>query len=178
MNPIVGTVFSARMLVALLMGFSSGLPLLLTGSVLQAWMTDEGVDLGTIGLFALVGLPYTLKFLWAPLTDRFGVPLLGRRRGWLLAVQLLLMLAIAALGWTQPGENPLVVAMAAWLVTFFSASQDIVIDAYRREALADNELGLGASLYVIGYRSGMLLASSGWGFQEVMQTVACVAALI
>ena len=161
MNPIVGTVFSARMLVALLMGFSSGLPLLLTGSVLQAWMTDEGVDLGTIGLFALVGLPYTLKFLWAPLTDRFGVPLLGRRRGWLLAVQLLLMLAIAALGWTQPGENPLVVAMAAWLVTFFSASQDIVIDAYRREALADNELGLGASLYVNGYRIGMLLASGG-----------------
>ena len=105
MNSIVGTVFSARMLVALLMGFSSGLPLLLTGSVLQAWMTDEGVDLGTIGLFALVGLPYTLKFLWAPLTDRFGVPLLGRRRGWLLAVQVLLMVAIAALGWTQPAER-------------------------------------------------------------------------
>jgi PAT family beta-lactamase induction signal transducer AmpG len=161
MNPIIGTIFSARMLVALLMGFSSGLPLLLTGSVLQAWMTDEGVDLGTIGLFALVGLPYTLKFLWAPLTDRFGVPLLGRRRGWLLAVQVLLMVAIAALGWTQPAESPLVVAIAAWLVTFFSASQDIVIDAYRREALADNELGLGASLYVNGYRIGMLLASGG-----------------
>jgi len=149
------------MLVALLMGFSSGLPLLLTGSVLQAWMTDEGVDLGTIGLFALVGLPYTLKFVWAPLTDRFSVPLLGRRRGWLLGVQLLLMAAIAALGWTQPAENPLVVALVAWLVTFFSASQDIVIDAYRREALADTELGLGASLYVNGYRIGMLLASGG-----------------
>jgi PAT family beta-lactamase induction signal transducer AmpG len=124
-------------------------------------MTDEGVDLGTIGLFALVGLPYTLKFIWAPLTDRFSVPLLGRRRGWLLGVQLLLMASIAALGWTQPAENTLVVAMAAWLVTFFSASQDIVIDAYRREALADNELGLGASLYVNGYRLGMLLASGG-----------------
>jgi PAT family beta-lactamase induction signal transducer AmpG len=161
MNPLLGTVFSARMLVALLMGFSSGLPLLLTGSVLQAWMTDEGVDLGTIGLFALVGLPYTLKFLWAPLTDRFTVPLLGRRRGWLLAAQVLLMCSIAALGWTQPAHSPLVVALVAWLVTFFSASQDIVIDAYRREALADNELGLGASLYVNGYRIGMLLASGG-----------------
>lgn len=158
---MLGTVFSGRMLVALLMGFSSGLPLLLTGSVLQAWMTEEGVDLGTIGLFALVGLPYTLKFLWAPLTDRFSVPLLGRRRGWMLGIQLLLMLAIAGLGWTQPAESPLVVAIAAWLVTFFSASQDIVIDAYRREALADNELGLGASLYVNGYRIGMLLASGG-----------------
>lgn len=161
MNPLIGTIFSGRMLVALLMGFSSGLPLLLTGSVLQAWMTDEGVDLGTIGLFALVGLPYTLKFLWAPLTDRFTVPLLGRRRGWLLGIQLFLMVAIAGLGWTQPAESPLVVAVAAWLVTFFSASQDIVIDAYRREALADNELGLGASLYVNGYRIGMLLASGG-----------------
>lgn len=158
---MLATIFSGRMLVALLMGFSSGLPLLLTGSVLQAWMTDEGVDLGTIGLFALVGLPYTLKFVWAPLTDRFSVPLLGRRRGWLLGVQLLLMAAIAALGWTQPAENPLVVALVAWLVTFFSASQDIVIDAYRREALADTELGLGASLYVNGYRIGMLLASGG-----------------
>jgi len=158
---MLATVFSGRMLVALLMGFSSGLPLLLTGSVLQAWMTADGVDLGTIGLFALVGLPYTLKFLWAPLTDRFSVPLLGRRRGWLLAVQLLLMVSIAGLGWTRPAESPLMVAIAAWLVTFFSASQDIVIDAYRREALADNELGLGASLYVNGYRIGMLLASGG-----------------
>jgi PAT family beta-lactamase induction signal transducer AmpG len=149
------------MLVALLMGFSSGLPLLLTGSVLQAWMTDEGVDLGTIGLFALVGLPYTLKFLWAPLTDRYCLPFLGRRRGWLITVQLLLMIAIAALGWTQPASSPLSVALAALLLAFFSASQDIVIDAYRREALSDTELGLGASLYVNGYRVGMLLASGG-----------------
>ncbi len=143
------------------MGFSSGLPLLLTGSVLQAWMTDEGVDLGTIGLFALVGLPYTLKFLWAPLADRFCLPFFGRRRGWLILIQLLLMLSIAGLGWTQPAQNPWIVALAAWLVTFFSASQDIVIDAYRREALSDKELGLGASLYVNGYRIGMLLASGG-----------------
>jgi PAT family beta-lactamase induction signal transducer AmpG len=155
------SIFSGRMLVALLMGFSSGLPLLLTGSVLQAWMTDEGVDLGTIGLFALVGLPYTLKFLWAPLADRYCLPFFGRRRGWLIVVQLLLMVSIAALGWTQPASSPLTVAIAAWLVTFFSASQDIVIDAYRREALSDQELGLGASLYVNGYRVGMLLASGG-----------------
>jgi len=158
---IIGAVFSGRMLVALLMGFSSGLPLLLTGSVLQAWMTDEGVDLGTIGLFALVGLPYTLKFLWAPLTDRYCFPFFGRRRGWLITIQLALTLSIAGLGWTQPAQSPVTVAVVAWLLTFFSASQDIVIDAYRREALADNELGLGSSLYVNGYRIGMLLASGG-----------------
>jgi MFS transporter, PAT family, beta-lactamase induction signal transducer AmpG len=160
-NAVLKSVFSGRMLVALLMGFSSGLPLLLTGSVLQAWMQEEGVDLGTIGLFALVGLPYTLKFLWAPLTDRYCLPFFGRRRGWLIVIQLLLMVSIAALGWTQPAISPLNVAVAAWLVTFFSASQDIVIDAYRREALSDKELGLGASLYVNGYRVGMLLASGG-----------------
>jgi len=158
---VLKSVFSGRMLVAMLMGFSSGLPLLLTGSVLQAWMQEEGVDLGTIGLFALVGLPYTLKFLWAPLTDRYCLPFFGRRRGWLIVIQLLLMVSIAALGWTQPAISPLNVAVAAWLVTFFSASQDIVIDAYRREALSDKELGLGASLYVNGYRVGMLLASGG-----------------
>ena len=161
MNDTVRTLFSGRMLVALLMGFSSGLPLLLTGSVLQAWMTDEGVDLGTIGLFALVGLPYTLKFLWAPLVDRYALPLLGRRRGWLVLIQLCLVLAITLLGWTHPAQNAWPVALAALLVTFFSASQDIVIDAYRREALVDRELGLGASLYVNGYRVGMLLASGG-----------------
>lgn len=161
MMPLLKSLLSGRMLVAMVMGFSSGLPLLLTGSVLQAWMTDEGVDLGTIGLFALVGLPYTLKFLWAPLTDRFCLPFLGRRRGWLISIQLLLMLSIAGLGWTQPAQNPWMVALAAWLVTFFSASQDIVIDAYRREALSDKELGMGASLYVNGYRIGMLLASGG-----------------
>ncbi len=154
-------IFSARMLVAFAMGFACGVPLLLTGSVLQAWMTEEGVDLATIGLFALVGLPYTLKFLWAPLMDRFTPAFLGRRRGWLLAVQVTLMLAIIGLGLTSPAESPWIVATAAFLVTFFSASQDIVVDAYRRESLADEELGLGSSLYVNGYRIGMLLAGSG-----------------
>ena len=161
-SALLRVVFSGRMLVALLMGFSSGLPLLLTGTLLQAWMKEEGVDLGTIGLFALVGLPYTLKFVWAPLLDRFTLfPRLGRRRGWLLLIQLLLLLAIAGLGFTQPARHPLGVAFAALLVTFFSASQDIVIDAYRRESLADEEQGLGASLYVNGYRVAMLLASGG-----------------
>lgn len=154
-------VFSRRMLMALLMGFASGLPLLLTGSVVQAWMTDEGVDLTTIGLFALVGLPYTLKFVWAPLLDRFTPPFLGRRRGWLFPVQLILAGVIYYLSLQNPSASAMGVAIAALLVTFFSATQDIVIDAYRRESLSDDEQGLAASLYVNGYRIGMLLASGG-----------------
>jgi len=161
MRAILRVVFSGRMMVAFAMGFACGLPLLLTGSVLQAWMKEEGVDLATIGLFALVGLPYTLKFLWAPVVDRYTLPLLGRRRGWLLTVQVVLMLAIIALGMTNPVQSPWVVAGVAFLVTFFSASQDIVVDAYRREDLADEELGLGSALYVNGYRMGMLLAGGG-----------------
>jgi len=154
-------IFTPRMLVAFLMGFSCGVPLLLTLSVLQAWMKEEGVDLSVIGLFTLVGLPYTLKFLWSPVLDRFVPPFLGRRRGWMLVIQILLVAAIAGLGLTNPGENPWLVAFAAFLVTFFSASQDIVVDAYRREDLSDIELGLGSSMYVNGYRLGMLLAGSG-----------------
>ncbi|MFO7555371.1 MAG: AmpG family muropeptide MFS transporter [Desulfobacterales bacterium] len=149
------------MLVALLMGFSCGLPLLLTISVLQAWMKEEGVDLTVIGMMALVGLPYALKFLWAPVLDRFTPPFLGRRRGWLLIAQLALIFSISGLGFTDPGKSPWMVAFIAFLVTFFSASQDIVVDAYRREDLPDEELGLGSSLYVNGYRFGMLLASGG-----------------
>ncbi len=149
------------MLVAMIMGFSCGLPLLLTISVLQAWMKEEGVDLTVIGMMALVGLPYTVKFLWAPLLDRYTLPFLGRRRGWLLAAQLALALAIAGLGCTSPAKSPWMVAFAAFLVTFCSASQDIIVDAYRREDLTDRELGLGSSLYINGYRLGMLLASGG-----------------
>jgi len=149
------------MLVAFLMGFACGLPLLLTISVLQAWMREEGVDLTVIGMMALVGLPYNLKFFWAPLMDRFTLPFLGRRRGWLLVTQLCLMIAIAGLGLTDPKQGPWMVAFAAFLVTFFSASQDIVVDAYRREDLSDPELGLGSSMYINGYRVGMLLASGG-----------------
>lgn len=149
------------MLVAFTMGFACGLPLLLTITLLQAWMKEEGVDLTVIGLMALVGLPYTVKFLWAPFLDRFTLHFLGRRRGWLLISQLALILSIAGLGFTDPKNNPWAVVFAAFLVTFFSASQDIVVDAYRREDLSDEELGLGSSLYVNGYRIGMLLAGGG-----------------
>lgn len=181
------SVFSRRMLVAFVMGFSSGLPLLLTMGVLQAWMSKSGVDLSLIGLMSLVGLPYTLKFIWAPLLDRGAFPglerqpgrpypfwkaalnwlvkasigRLGRRRGWLLWAQILLMAAIVLLAFGDPGRNPTMIALAALLVTFFSASQDIAIDAYRREDLADDELGLGSSLAINGYRVGMLLAGGG-----------------
>ena len=152
---------SGRMLLALLMGFASGLPLLLTGSVLQAWLKDGGIKLTDIGLFALVGLPYTLKFLWAPLFDRYALPRLGRRRGGLVITQLALAAALAALSLARPTPEHLFwIAAASLIVAFFSASQDIVIDAYRRESLADDELGLGSALYVNGYRVGMLLA---WG---------------
>jgi PAT family beta-lactamase induction signal transducer AmpG len=158
---ILSLICSRRMLVALIMGFACGLPLLLTISVLQAWMKEEGVNLTVIGMMALVGLPYTVKFLWAPFLDRFIPPFLGRRRGWLLVAQLALICSIAGLGFTNPGNNPWMVAFVAFLVTFFSASQDIVVDAYRREDLSDEELGLGSSLYINGYRMGMLLASGG-----------------
>ncbi len=149
------------MLIALVMGFSCGLPLLLTLTVLQAWMKEQGVDLTVIGMMSLVGLPYTLKFLWAPVMDRFTLPFLGRRRGWLLVAQSALMVSISGLGFTDPGKNPWMMAVAAFWVTFFSASQDTVVDAYRREDLPDQELGIGSSLYVNGYRVGMLLASGG-----------------
>ena len=149
------------MLVAFLMGFSCGLPLMLTGQVLQAWMKDAGVELTVIGLYALVGLPYTCKFLWAPVFDRFIPSFLGCRRGWLLSVQIALALALVGLGQSDPVAMPWLVALMAALVTFFSASQDIVVDAYRREDLSDAELGSGSALYISGYRLGMLLAGGG-----------------
>jgi PAT family beta-lactamase induction signal transducer AmpG len=158
---ILKVVLSRRMLVALIMGYASGLPLELTSSVLKTWMREQDVNLTVIGLFALVGLPYTLKFLQAPLLDRFSIPRMGRRRGWILIFQLALALSICGLGRTDAGRTPWLLALAAFLVTLFSASQDIVIDAYRREDLADEELGLGSSLYIAGYRAGMLLAASG-----------------
>ncbi|BBO89808.1 AmpG family muropeptide MFS transporter [Desulfosarcina ovata] len=158
---IITSLLNRRMLVALVMGFSCGLPLLLTLSVLQAWMTEAGVDLTTIGLFSLVGLPYTLKFFWSPVFDRFALPVLGRRRGWLLIAQLALMGSLVWLGFSDPLDHPELLAVAALAVAFCSASQDIVVDAYRREDLPDRELGLGSSLYINGYRVGMLLASGG-----------------
>jgi PAT family beta-lactamase induction signal transducer AmpG len=158
---IYKVIFSSRMLVAFFMGFSSGLPLLLTMGVLQAWMKESGVDLTTIGLITLVQIPYTWKFLWAPFMDRFVPPFLGRRRGWLLISQAALVLAIAGLGRSDPVKHFSLMIVAAILVAFFSASQDIVVDAYRREDLPDEELGFGSSMYINGYRVGMLLASGG-----------------
>ena len=154
-------IFSPRMLITFLMGFSCGLPLLLTLSVLQVWMRKEGVDLATIGMMALVGLPYTLKFLWSPLLDRYTPLALGRRRGWMLIAQVLLAVAIAGMGLSNPSHNPWILAFLSFLVTFFSATQDSVVDAYRREHLPESELGLGSTLYVNGYRIGLLLASGG-----------------
>jgi len=148
------------MLVALLMGFSCGLPLLLTGSLLQAWMVKEGIDLTYIGMMSLVGIPYTIKFFWAPFLDRFTLPFLGRRRGWMLIAQIALAVSIGVLGYSNPAANPWMLVLAALLVTFFSASQDIVVDAYRREDLSDEDLGLGSSLYASCFRRGAFSCGS------------------
>jgi PAT family beta-lactamase induction signal transducer AmpG len=158
---MLNAILSRRMFVALIMGFASGLPLLLTKGVLQAWMNSEGMDLTLIGLTNLLALPYSIKFLWAPFFDRYTISVLGRRRGWLLTAQGALMISIAFMGVSNPKYSPLMLVIAALMVTFSSASQDIVVDAYRREDLADKELGLGSALYVLGYRIGMLLSSGG-----------------
>jgi PAT family beta-lactamase induction signal transducer AmpG len=154
-----------RVLIVLLLGFSSGLPLALSGETLRVWMADRGVDLGTIGLLSLAGLPYTLKFIWAPVVDALDVPWLterlGRRRGWLVASQLLLMATILFLGTRDPVSAPLVVGLGALLVAFASATQDIVIDAYRVESLPTDEQAAGMAGYVAAYRIGMLASGAG-----------------
>lgn len=142
------------------LGFSSGLPLALTGGTLQAWMAVVGVDLKTIGIFSLVGLPYTLKFLWSPLMDRYVPPLLGRRRGWMVATQIALMLGIVAMGLTSPRDAILAMGFLALIVAFSSASQDIVIDAYRTDVLAEKERGAGTAVFVTGYRIAMLISGA------------------
>lgn len=154
-------IFSRKMLSCLLMGFASGLPLLLTGSVLQAWLKDAGVDLTYIGLVSLIGLPYSIKFLFGPFLDFYSLPFLGRRRGWILLIQILLAFSLVALGVTDPVKTPYVLVVCAVLVTLFSSTQDVVLDAYRREDLTDEELGLGSSIFINGYRLGMLLAGGG-----------------
>lgn len=160
MNKILQAITNRRLIIHLFLGFYSGLPLLLIGSTLQAWMTEEKVDLTVIGLFSLVGLPYTLKFLWSPLLDRYKVPLLGRRRGWMLLSQLLLVLVVFFLGQISPSKSPGVIALISLFLAFFSSTQDIVIDAYRREVLSDDELGFGSSLYVSGYRIALLVSGA------------------
>ena len=149
-----------RVVAVFFLGFASGLPLALAGGTLQAWMAVEGVDLKTIGFFSLVGLPYALKFFWAPLLDRYALPFLGRRRGWILGTQLALMILIVMLGFTSPKDTPWLVALFALLLTFTSASQDIVFDAYRTDVLREKERGLGAAVSVTGYRIAMLASGA------------------
>jgi len=149
---------SRKIFLLLLLGFSSGLPLALTGATLQAWLTVSGVDLTTIGMFALVGQPYTYKFLWAPLMDRFTIPFLGRRRGWLVVTQVALLASIAWMGTLAPGQSPWMLASLALAVAFLSASQDIVFDAYRTDVLEADERGAGAAVSVLGYRVAMLVS--------------------
>src|ERR1700747_2134614 len=154
-----------RVLIVMFLGFSSGLPLALSGSTLLVWMREVGVDLGTIGLFALVGTPYTLKFLWAPLVDALHVPLLtrkiGRRRGWLVFAQLILIATILLLALADPARSPLMVAIAALMVAAGSSTQDIVVDAFRVESLPESEQAAGMAGYVAAYRIGMLVSTAG-----------------
>ncbi len=152
--------FTRRMLICVFAGFSSGLPLYVLLTLVPGWLRSEHVDLKAIGLFTLIQLPYTWKFLWSPLLDRFGFPGLGRRRGWMLITQCALLLAIAALGGMVPATDMRAIAGLAALTAFLSASQDIVIDAYRREILSDAELGLGTAVYVNAYKIAGLIPGS------------------
>ncbi len=152
LNPRVATV--------LFLGFSSGLPLALSGGTLQAWLTVEDVDIKTIGFFSLVGLPYTLKFLWSPLMDRFVIPVFGRRRGWIALSQLTLIGLILGMSVTSPQNGLWFLALLAFGLTFVSASQDVAIDAYRTEVLREPERGMGAAVSVTGYRLAMLVSGA------------------
>jgi MFS transporter, PAT family, beta-lactamase induction signal transducer AmpG len=152
--------FTRKMLTCIFLGFSSGMPLYVLISLVPAWLRSSHVDLGTIGLFALIGLPYTWKFLWSPLMDRFKLPFLGRRRGWALFTQVVLLLSIGVLGYFNPSTSLQTIVVIVFIVSLFGASQDIVVDAYRRELLADDELGTGTSIFVNAYRISGLVPGS------------------
>ncbi len=152
--------FTRRMAICVFTGFSSGLPLYLLFNLVPAWLRSEQVDLKTIGLFALIQFPYTWKFLWSPLLDRYVVPLLGRRRGWMLLTQIGLLAVIASMGAFSPQSDLHVIAYIATALAFLSATQDIVLDAYRRELLSDTELGLGNAVHVNAYRIAGLVPGS------------------
>lgn len=164
-SQILKVYLERRVLIVLFLGFSAGLPLALSGATLLYWMAELNVDLGLIGLFSLVGTPYTMKFFWAPVVDAWRVPvlsrLLGRRRGWLVLSQLMLMIAIVFLGTLNPLTAPWWVALGAFLVALSSATQDIVIDAFRVESLDQDQQAAGMANYVAGYRVGYLLSSAG-----------------
>ena len=153
-------VFNRRMLICIFTGFSSGLPLFVIIQLLQIWLRDHGVGLKEIGLFSLAGLPYVLKFLWAPIVDLYVPPLFGRRRGWMLLFQFACMVGIVFLGTLNPAVALSTIAIVVLLVAFFSASQDVVLDAFRREILPDHELGLGNSVHVQAYRLAGLIPGS------------------
>ena len=152
--------FTRKMLTCIFLGFSSGMPLYVLISLVPAWLRTNQVDLATIGLFALVGLPYTWKFVWSPLMDRYKLPFLGRRRGWAILTQSVLLLSIGVLGQFDPSTSLQVIVGIVFIVALFSASQDIVVDAYRRELLADDELGTGTSIFVNAYRLSGLVPGS------------------
>lgn len=153
-------VFNRRMLICIFTGFASGMPLYVLFQLVPAWLREGGVSLTEIGLFALVGIPYTWKFAWAPLMDRWVPPLLGRRRGWMLPFQVALLLSIGVLGAFDPAMDTAIIAWIAFAVAFFSASQDVALDAYRREILPDEELGLGNAIHVNAYRISSLVPGS------------------
>ncbi len=161
----VAVYFQRRMLVMVLLGFSSGLPLQLTGSTLQAWLTESKVSVEAIGLFSLVGIAYTWKFVWAPAVDGIAIPglsrLLGHRRAWLVIFQLGLLATIAAMGFFDPAREPLTIAALAVVIAFLSASQDIVVDAFRIESLPEDEQAAGAASFVAAYRVAMLASFTG-----------------
>jgi len=179
---------SHRLAAVAVLGFASGLPLALTGQAMQAWLGSAGIGLATIGFLSLVGLPYTFKFLWAPLMDRFEPPWLGRRRGWLVLTQLGLAGALLAIAEMSPANAIRAFALMAVLVAFLSASQDVVVDAYRTDLLAAGERGLGASLSVLGYRLAMVVSGGiafvwvdpvqggGWSWPEVYRAMAALMA--
>ncbi|SCK15287.1 MFS transporter [Vogesella sp. LIG4] len=181
---------SWRMLMIWVLGFASGLPLALSGTAMQAWLTVDGIDVATIGFLSLVGLPYTFKFLWAPLMDRFEPPLFGRRRGWLVLTQLGLAAALLAMSALSPARDVQGFALLAVLLAFLSASQDVVIDAYRTDVVTPEQRGLASSLGVFGYRLAMVLSGGiamvwadplnggGWSWNGIYRLMALIMLLL
>lgn len=153
--------FNRRLFIILILGFSSGLPLALTSSTLQAWYTVSGINIITIGLLGLVGQPYVFKFIWAPLMDRFDIPWLGRRRGWMLIAQILLLVSIISMSLFNPALHPVLLGAMGLLVAFLSASQDITINAYSTDILLPEERGMGSAMTVAGYRIAMVVSGGG-----------------
>ena len=159
----IKTILSLKMLAMFTLGFASGFPFYVVRDVLKLWLTDANIDLGTIGLFSAVALPYTWKFIWSPAMDGYTPPFLGRRRGWMLLTQIGLLVLIAAMGQFDPTKSLTMMAVVAFCIALFSASQDIALDAFRREYLTDEELGLGTGIWMNAWRFGMF-ASTGTAF--------------